>query len=70
MTLDRIFELTKLKERPAGFVAEDTPFKQEVDVKSDFTFSEVDNKESAEMKELLDRIPKEYFVKFKIDPER
>ena len=45
MTLNRLFEVTKLKERPAGFIAEDTPQQAKVEVNSEFTFSEVSDDE-------------------------
>ena len=61
-----------MKNRPAGYVSEDTPMKKEIEVHSEFTFSEVSEEPlmTQEEKELMGIIPKEYFVKFKIDPER
>ena len=72
MTLNRLFEVVKLKERPAGFVPEDTPFKKDIEIKSEFTFSEVSEEKfmTQDERDLMNQIPKEYFVKFKIDPER
>ena len=69
MTLNRMFDVIKMKERPAGYVPEDTPFKKEIEVKSDFTFSE-DEDPGLDAEEMMQKIPKEYFVKFTIDPEK
>ena len=71
MTLNRLFEVVKLKERPAGFVPEETPQQTKPEVESDFTFSEVsDDEQYREEQKLLNSLPKEYYVKFKIDPEK
>lgn len=71
MTLNRLFEVVQLKERPAGFIPEETPQQQKMEVNSEFTFSEVsDDEQFRQEQQLLDSLPKEYFVKFKIDPEK
>ena len=70
MTLNRLFEVVKMKERPAGYVPEDTPFKKEIEVKSEFTFSEDSEKDKVDVEAMMRGIPKEYFVKFTIDPEK
>ena len=71
MTLNRLFEVVQLRERPAGYIPEETPQQQKREVLSDFTFSEVsDDEQYRQEQQLLESLPREYFVKFKIDPEK